>query len=97
MSSKIAYIDESGNHDLDTSKAGSSRYFIVAAIIVDESRNEEFLQSADVLRVKNFQTSEIKSSNIRAKNEHKRRIIILEDILKLNFTFYALAIDKKTS
>jgi hypothetical protein len=94
MTTKIAYIDESGNHDLDTSKSGSSGYFIVAAVIIDAPKEEEFLQSAEILRIKHFQVAEIKSSNVRARNQHRRRIEILNDIMSLDFKFYALAIDK---
>lgn len=94
MISKIAYVDESGNHDLDTSKAGASSYFIVCAIIVDDNKNQKFVNDADAIRVKHFQIGEMKSSKIRAKEGHKRRIRILEDILSLDFTFYALAVDK---
>jgi hypothetical protein len=94
MIPKIAYIDESGNHDLNTSKAGASSYFIVCAIIVDELKNKEFVNGADAIRVKHFQNSEMKSSKVRAKGDHKRRIRILDDLLLLDFTFYALAVDK---
>lgn len=94
MIPKIAYIDESGNHDLDTSKAGASSYFIVCAIIVDAAKNEQFVNDAETIRSKHFQSSEMKSSKVRAKEDHKRRIKILDDILSLDFTFYALAVDK---
>lgn len=95
MIPKIAYIDESGNHDLDTEKAGASSYFIVCAIIVDTGKNERFLIEADEIRARHFQSSEMKSSKVRAKDDHKRRIKILDDLLSLDFTFYALAVDKK--
>ncbi|MBQ0775934.1 MAG: DUF3800 domain-containing protein [Gammaproteobacteria bacterium] len=95
MIPKIAYIDESGNHDLDTEKAGASSYFIVCAIIVDAGKNERFLIEADEIRARHFQSSEMKSSKVRAKDDHKRRIKILDDLLSLDFTFYALAVDKK--
>ena len=92
---KIAYIDESGNHDLDTPKAGASLYFIVSAIIVDASKNDLFVLDAEKVRVKHFQSSEIKSSKVKAKDDHRRRIRILDDIMELDFTFYALAVDKR--
>ena len=95
MIPKIAYIDESGNHDLDTAKAGASSYFIVCAIIVDAERNEKFVTEADKVRSRHFQSSEMKSSKVRAKDNHKRRIKILDDILSLDFNFYALAVDKR--
>ena len=76
MIPKIAYIDESGNHDLDTSKSGASSYFIVCAIIVDAVNNDQFVNDADAIRSKHFQSSEMKSSKVRAKTDHKRRIKI---------------------
>lgn len=94
MIPKIAYIDESGNHDLDTAKSGASSYFIVSAIIVDADKNSQFVSDANRIREKHFQSSEMKSSKVRAKDDHKRRIKILDDILSLDFTFYALAVDK---
>ena len=94
MIPKIAYIDESGNHDLDTAKAGASSYFIVCAIIVDAEKNKQFVLEAEKIRAKHFQSSEMKSSKVRAKDEHKRRIRIIDDLLSLEFTFYALAVDK---
>jgi hypothetical protein len=69
MIPKIAYIDESGNHDLDTSKAGASSYFIVCAIIIDAVDNEQFVNDADAIRSKHFQSSEMKS----LESEGKRR------------------------
>ncbi|MDP1776916.1 MAG: DUF3800 domain-containing protein, partial [Moraxellaceae bacterium] len=95
MISKIAYIDESGNHDLDTAKAGASSYFIVCAIIIDKKVDESFVVKAEEVRCKHFQNSEMKSSKVRAKDGHKRRIKILDDILSLDFKFYALAVDKR--
>ncbi|CAN0565209.1 unnamed protein product [Ectocarpus sp. 12 AP-2014] len=94
MIPKIAYIDESGNHDLDTAKAGASCYFIVCAIIVDADKNDQFVKNADKIKRKHFQGSEMKSSKVRAKDDHKRRIKILDDLFHLDFTFYALAVDK---
>lgn len=94
MTSKVAYIDESGNHDLDVTKAGVSSYFIVCAIIVNADANELFINDADKIRERHFGTSEMKSSKVRAKEEHKRRIKILDDLISLDFNFYALAVDK---
>ncbi|WP_157976801.1 DUF3800 domain-containing protein [Parahaliea mediterranea] len=94
MNTKIAYMDETGNPDLDTSKGGASSHFLIAAVIVDEHQNTAFVEAAEALQKKHFQGSEIKSSNVRAKGGHSRRIKILRDVLELNFKFYALAIDK---
>ena len=37
----FAFVDESGNHDLDVEKIGASDYFIVAAIVIKESAVEK--------------------------------------------------------
>ena len=65
MIPKIAYIDESGNHDLGTSKPGVSPYFIVCAVIVDADKNERFANDADVIRANHFQSCEMRSSDER--------------------------------
>lgn len=92
--SKFAYIDESGTFDLEIEKAATSNYFIVTAILVDEVDNEKFLEEVEKLRQKHFQSSEIKSSSIKAKDNHKRRKRILKDVSGIDFKFYTLVIDK---
>jgi hypothetical protein len=90
----LAFIDESGNTDLDTSKLDVSKYFIVCAVIIDDERSESMRQEVDSIRKKYFQTGEIKSSGVRDKDGHARRIKILESILELDFKFYAVAVEK---
>jgi len=89
-----AYIDESGNHDLDTSKGGASKYFIICAILVNDKNLDSLHQEVESIRKRHFQTGEMKSSNIRDVDKHKRRIKILEEVLTLDFHFFAVAIDK---
>jgi hypothetical protein len=90
----LAFIDESGNTDLDTSKRDVSKYFIVCAVIIDDERSESMRQEVDSIRKKYFQTGEIKSSSVRDRYGHARRIKILESILELDFKFYAVAVEK---
>lgn len=94
MSKSLAFIDESGNADLETSKKDVSKYFIVCAVIIDESQFSMLSADVESLRKKYFQTGEIKSSSVRDKDGHKRRVKILESILNLDFKFYAVAVDK---
>jgi len=90
----LAFIDETGNVDLDTSKQNVSKYFIVCALIIDSDKYESVKQQAENVRKYYFQTGEIKSSNIKDKDNHSRRIKILKSILDIDFKFYALAVDK---
>ena len=94
MPDVIAYLDESGNTDLETTKDGASDYFIICAIVVEESERDALELAAEAIRAKYFQTGEMKSSGVKDKDGHKRRIAILEGILELDFRFFALAIDK---
>lgn len=94
MKHTLAFIDESGNTDLDTSKTDVSKYFIICAVIVDEDKFDILSENVENIRKKYFQTGEIKSSKVRDRDGHARRIKILESIIKLDFNFYAVAVEK---
>ncbi len=94
MIKTLAFIDESGNTDLDTSKLDVSKYFIVCAVIIDDEKADSLREEAEAIRKKYFQTGEIKSSSVRDRDGHARRIKILESILELDFKFYAVAVEK---
>jgi hypothetical protein len=79
---------------LDVGKDGASNYFIVVALVIEKDRVAELAALAEVIRKRHFQTGEIKSSNIKDKDGHARRIRVLDDVLALDFKFYALAVDK---
>jgi len=89
----FAYIDESGNTDLDTQKNGASKYFIIVAIVVSPDKKEKLTSDIEKLKKKYFQTGEIKSSGVG--NNTTRRTKILNAINELDFKFYALAVDKE--
>lgn len=79
---------------MDTSKKDVSKYFIVCAVITDDDRFDLLTKEVEAIRKKYFQSGEMKSSSVRDKDGHARRIKILESILKLDFKFYAVAVDK---
>ena len=79
---------------MDTSKKGVSKYFIVCAVIIDESDLQSLSEDVEALRKKHFQTGEIKSSKVRDRDNHERRIKVLNSILELDFKFYAIAVEK---
>lgn len=78
MGRTFAFVDESGNHDLDTAKSGSSSYFVVCSVIVVEKSLQHAKELAETIRARNFQTGEIKSSNLRSKDSERRKRVLLE-------------------
>jgi hypothetical protein len=94
MAQTFAFIDESGNHDLNVDKGGASSYFIVLAIVVKEAGLVSLCEKTERIREMHFQLGEMKSSSVRNKDGHQRRIKILDDIRGLDFNFYAVAVDK---
>ncbi|WP_207266721.1 DUF3800 domain-containing protein [Pseudomonas sp. GW101-3H06] len=93
MDRTYAFVDESGNSDLDTSKGGSSGFFIVCSILVAEKDLEAAYAQAEALRTRHFQTGEIKSSNLKPKDSD-RRARILNELSELPFKLYFTVVDK---
>ena len=88
-----AYLDEFGNSNLDVSNKGASSHFIIAAILVPESKKETLANGIEEIRKKEFQTGEMKSKSVG--NNHSRRARILQNLAKLDFNVLLLVIDKK--
>ena len=63
-------------------------------MIIDEDNFQPLSEKVEELRQKYFQTGEIKSSKVRDRDAHERRIKILNTILELDFKFYAIAVEK---
>jgi hypothetical protein len=93
MEKTYAFIDEYGNHDLETGKDGASGYFIVAAIIINETHFKGTEEAAEIIRRSNFQTGEMKSSGVG--RNHTRRVSVLKKLQSLDFKFYFLVVDKE--
>lgn len=93
MDRTYAFVDESGNSDLDTSKGGSSGFFIVCSILVAEKDLEAAYAQAEALRMRHFQAGEIKSSNLKP-NDSDRRARILNELAELPFKLYFTVVDK---
>lgn len=87
-----AFIDESGNHSLNTDKEGTSKYFIVLAIIVRAEIVEELKEAIELLRKKYFPNSEIKSNRLTNANRER----MFNDLNEIDFKFYAVAVDKES-
>lgn len=91
MKKVIAFADEFGNNSFDFENQGS--HFIIASVIMNQDELNEIQIQLEEIRKRFFQTGEIKSSKI--KNNHNRRILILRELKKVNFSVYAVVIDKR--
>lgn len=87
-----AFIDESGNENLDVYKEGVSQTFIITAIVVQDAGIELLRASIESIRKLHFQTGEMKSSSVGM--DHHRRKRILEDFSKTKLSYVSLVVDK---
>jgi|SRR5690606_679034 len=88
----LGFADESGNNSFEFETQGS--HFIVASILVKSEEQLKKLESdLEIIRKRHFQTGEIKSSKV--SDNITRRKKILNDILELDFSIYAVVVDKR--
>ncbi|MDD3335976.1 MAG: hypothetical protein PHI98_10740 [Eubacteriales bacterium] len=92
MERVYAFTDESGAFGWLLDNSSVSTHFIIGAIIVRESNLEGVREQVEEVRRRHFQTGEMKSSSI-GKN-HARRKRILADLLRIDFSVFAVVIDK---
>lgn len=92
MERVFAFTDESGAFGWQLDNANVSTHFIIGAVIVRESVLDEVRMQVEEIRRKHFQTGEMKSSSV-GKN-HSRRKRILADLQKIDFSIFAVVIDK---
>ena len=90
MSRYAAYIDESGNHDLQTDMERASKYFLVLAVVVEDQQVAPLTAQVEAIRTQFFSTGEMKSSSVN----DDRRVEILGALSPLPLRFYAVAVDK---
>lgn len=90
--SRIAYVDESGSFGFDFSKKGTSRYYILTAIVV-EIDNIDKLHSdfQEVKRNNGLVATELKSSKIN----NRQRERIANQLLPLDFSVVLFIVDKE--
>lgn len=80
---QYAFIDDSGDSGLDLSHTGTTRFFVVAAVLVSQEHLSPLKVAVEEIRKRHFQTGEMKSSGVGKKD--RRRIAILNDLLPLSF------------
>lgn len=87
-----AFVDESGNTNLDVSVKGASSHFVIAAMILPHPAVSEVRATLDAIREQYFGGREMKSSVIG--NNHEWRLKALPSILSLPCQRIVLVVDK---
>jgi hypothetical protein len=89
---RAIYVDETGSPELDYSKTGVQRYFVLTGVILNQEREEEIRRQADAVRARHFQAGPFRSNKVGPNLE--RRLRILRELAEVPVKFYCLAIDK---
>ncbi len=88
----FAFVDASGDPDLDVHKPGVSPLFVLTAVTVAAEKLEQVRTAAARIRGRHFQRGEMKSSTIGGDDERRYRIV--SEIAPLDFRLFALVVDK---
>ena len=89
----IAFIDEFGTNSLEFEKQDVSTHFIITCILINKSSINQILEQLNIIRQRNFQQGEMKSSNVGS--DDKRRLKILSELVTVNFQILSLVVDKR--
>lgn len=89
----IACIDEFGTNSFAFDKQDVSTHFIITCILINKSKEQTLKKEIEEIRLKNFQKSEMKSSNVGS--DDRRRLKILSEIVGSDFQILALVVDKR--
>lgn len=90
---RLAFIDESGNFGFEFDKKGCSSHFIITAVIIEENNLTNLETQLEHIRKKYFQTGEMKSQNVGGNDI--RRINIILELKDLDFRIFSFIIDKR--
>ena len=88
-----AFTDESGAFGWDLTNKNVSTHFVISAILVSEDDLDSLRSAVEEVKLKHFQTGEMKSSGV-GKN-HERRKRILADLQLLPFSVFSVVFDKR--
>lgn len=91
--SRTAFIDECGGFGFDFTEPGTSKYYIICAICVKDSKIDNLQQAIEKVRGNYFGTGEMKSSTIG--NDYKRRSKIIAELMPLEFRAVILVANKQ--
>ena len=89
---RYVYVDESGDPYLSIEKQGTSKFYVVCAVIVEEVDLSGLLHRLEAIRKQYFGQSEMKSAGV--SNDFEKRQAILKDFVSADLKFYAVVVDK---
>ena len=91
---RTSYIDEYGSFGFDFSTEGASKYYVLCAVIVEDSKIGALHSAvADVKKNNGFAATEMKSSTIG--NKYKWRSRIMAQLLAIDFHVLLFIADKR--
>ena len=91
---RTAFIDECGNFGFDFSNDGTSKYYALCAVVVEDSKLSALHDAVNEVKKNNgFSGTEIKSRSIG--NDNKRRSRIISQLLPIEFRVLLLIADKQ--
>lgn len=91
---RTAYIDECGSYGFDFTTKGSSKYYILCAVVVEDTKITELHHAINEIKKNNgFANTELKSSKIGSDN--KRRTRIISQLLPIEFRIVLFIANKQ--
>ena len=89
---RVAYVDECGNFGFDFEKEGTSKYYVLCAIVVEDEKLEKLHTDFNNIKKKSgFSKTELKSSSV---SDNKRSYIMMQ-LLQLEFRIVLFVADKE--
>ena len=89
---RIAYIDECGGYGFDFSKAGTSKFYVLTAVIIENNNLDRLHTEVERIKRNNgYGNTELKSSKV---NE-SARARIMSQIMPLDFRLVVFVADKE--
>lgn len=89
---RIAYIDESGSFGFDFAKKGTSKYYILTAIVIESDYAKNLCTELEEIKKRNgYGGTELKSSKV----SDKTRARIMMQLLPLSFRIVLFIADKE--
>lgn len=89
---RVAYIDESGSFGFDFNQSGTSKYYILTAVVVDVDKIEAIHNQLEEIKKNNgYGNTELKSSRI----PDAKRKRIMAQLLPLDFSLVVFIADKE--
>ena len=89
---RVAYIDECGNFGFDFDKAGTSKYYLLCAIVVENDKLDKLHADFEKIKKKSgFGNTELKSIRV----PDNKRSYIMNQVLPLDFRIVLFIADKE--